>query len=107
MGTREFIIYLNLETRLDRYRHYHVWRENEIIEFSIQYEALIEGRWHAIIRYDTAHGQPHRDTLHADGSVTKDWFTLYRMAEVLTIGQRDIMENWPFYRERYENEMML
>jgi hypothetical protein len=29
----------------------------------------------------------------------------YSNAEVLTIGQRDIMENWPAYRARYERGM--
>jgi len=105
MGEREFMIYLDPEQRLNRYRHYHVWEHGSIVEFRIQYEALIEGKWHAIVRYDSAHGKPHKDTLHPDGLQTKEWLTFYSNAEVLTIGQRDIMENWPAYRARYEREM--
>jgi len=105
MGDREFLIYLDPEKRQNRYRHYHAWEGNQIIEFRIQYEALIVGEWYAIVRYDTAHGQPHKDTLHPDGTETKEWFTLYNNAEVLTIGQRDIMENWPAYRELFEREI--
>ena len=105
MGQREFMIYLDPDKRLNRYRHYHVWEQSSIIEFRIQYEALIEGKWHAIVRYDTAHGGSHKDTIHPDGSETKEWFTFYDNAEVLTVGQRDIMGNWPAYRARYEREM--
>jgi hypothetical protein len=102
MGEREFMIYLDPEERLNRYRHYHAWQQGSIVEFRIQYEALIEGEWRPIVRYDSTHGSPHKDTLYPDGSETKEWFTLYSNAEVLTIGQRDIMENWPMYRVRYE-----
>ena len=104
MGEREFIIYLDPETRLNRYRHYHIWEGNEIVEFRIQYEAFLDGEWRPIVRYDTAHGKPHRDVLHPDGKETKEWFTLYSSAETLTIGQRDLIENWQKYRAAYERE---
>lgn len=31
-----------------------------VLEFSVQQEVVIEGRWHKIIRYDNAHRQAHR-----------------------------------------------
>jgi hypothetical protein len=65
---------------------------------------LIDGHWHPIVRYDSAHQTPHRDLIYADGSATKDWFRVYTLAEVLTIGQRDIMENWNAYRKQFEKE---
>jgi len=105
MGKREFTIYLDSGKRLNRYRHRHVWQQGSIVEFRIQYEALIGERWYTIVRYDNAHSKPHKDTLHPNGSETKEWFTLYSNAEVLTIGQRDIIENWPTYRARYERGM--
>jgi hypothetical protein len=105
MGEREFTIYLDPGRHLNRYRHYHIWERGRIVGFRVQYEALIEGKWYAIVRYDSAHGRPHKDTMHPDGSETKEWFTFYSNAEVLTIGQRDIIENWPSYRARYEREM--
>ena len=40
-----------------------------------------------------------------DGSQTKDWFEGYSIDEVLTIGQKDIMENWLTYRKRFLKEM--
>ena len=105
MGEREFVIYLDPDERLNRYRHYHIWEGRVIVAFRIQFEAFIEGRWHAIVRYDTVHDRPHKDVIHPDKSETKEWFDLYSRAEVLTIGQRDVMENWPTYRLQYESEM--
>jgi len=104
MGEREFLIYLDPDQRHNRYRHYHVWEGNKVAEFRIQYEALIAGEWIVIVRYDTAHGRPHRDVMQPDGTEIKEWFDLYSIGEVLTIGQRDIMENWPAYRGRFEKE---
>lgn len=105
MGEREFVIYLDPDKRHNRYRHYHVWEDNRIIEFRVQCEALIDGEWYPIGRYDTAHGKAHRDLIHVDGSETKEWFSVYTVAEVLTIGQRDIMENWHSYRKQFEKEL--
>lgn len=98
------MIYLD-EAQENRYRHRHVWERNQVTEFTIQYESLISGQWHSILRYDTAHGQPHRDLLHPDGTQTKEMYPNYRNAEVLTIGQRDIIENWPTYLATYQKEM--
>jgi hypothetical protein len=105
MGQREFLIYLDPPTRKNRYRHYHAWEGKQITEFRIQYEALIENQWFSIVRYDSAHGRPHRDVMRPDGSETKEWFEAYSSAEVLTFGQRDIMENWPRYRQQFEKEL--
>ena len=43
MGEREFLIYLDPETRLCRYRHYHVWQGTQIVEFRIQLEITVAG----------------------------------------------------------------
>jgi len=105
MPEREFLIYLDPETRSCRYRHYHSARGRKISGFRIQLEILADGEWHPIVRYDTAHGKAHRDILHFDGTQTKDWFESYSIEEVLTIGQKDIMENWLTYHRRFLKEM--
>ena len=93
------------EAQENRYRYWHVWEQGAIVEFRIQYETIIEGHWHPVVRSDSAHGRPHRDILHPNAPVTKDWYTGYRNADVLSIGQRDIVTNWPTYRAKYEREM--
>ncbi len=75
------------------------------MEFRIQLEILLDDEWRAAVRYDTAHGKPHRDILRPNGDQTKDWFEGYSITEVLTIGQKDIMENWQSYRDRFVKEM--
>lgn len=104
MNETSFVIYLD-ETSENRYRHWHVWVRGKVTEFVIQYEAFIAGRWHPILRYDSAHDEPHRDLLHPDGTQTKEMYPNYSNAEVMTIGQRDIIENWPIYRVAYQKEM--
>lgn len=77
----------------------------KIVEFRIQLEIFVDKEWYAVVRYDTAHGKPHRDILHPNGEQTKDWFEGYSVEDVLTIGQKDIMDNWLAYRDRFIKEM--
>ena len=107
MGEREFLIYLDPETRLCRYRHYHVWQGTQIVEFRIQLEIMVAGVWCPVVRYDTAHGKPHRDILHPNGRQTKEWLEGFSTSDALTFGQKDIMENWNSYRDRFLKEMSL
>lgn len=88
MTEREFLIYLDPETRLCRYRHYHVSNAREIVEFRIQLEILVDEEWYPVVRYDTSHGSPHRDILHPNGEQTKDWFEGYSVAMFLPSGRR-------------------
>lgn len=104
MGEKEYIHYLS-PSRLDRFRYYHSLERGRITRFRIQYEAFISGEWRAIVRYDTAHGWPHRDLLHPNGRQDKRTFRGYSREEVLVLGERDIKANWRRYRAAYEQEM--
>jgi hypothetical protein len=104
MGEKEYLYYFTPE-RKDRFRYYHDLVQGRIVRFRIQYEARIGEVWYAIVRYDTAHGRPHKDILHPDGSQEKVGFYGYAKEEVLTLGERDIKANWQRYRARYEKEM--
>lgn len=89
----------------NRYRHRHVLEGNHSIEFSVQYEAYLSGKWRAIVRYDSAHGYAHRDLLHPDGAGTKTTFHGWDYAQVLTYGERDLKQNWRAYRANYLKQM--
>lgn len=104
-GEKGYTVYLSPE-RADRFRYYHCFERGKIIHFRIQYEALIDEEWHPIVRYDTAHGRPHKDVLHPDGTQDKHEFYGYSREDVLTIGERDIKTNWKQYRAAYEQEKM-
>lgn len=73
--------------------------------FRVQYEAFINSEWRPIVRYDTAHGFPHRDLLHPRQPEDKSEYPSHSNTEVLTLGQEDIKRNWQTYRARYEKEM--
>ena len=75
-----------------------------IVSFVVQYEASLQGAWHPIVRFDTAHGFAHRDLLHPDGRVDKEpllWET-YNVA--LTLATQELKARWKQYRQRYEEE---
>ena len=104
MSVTRFIVPLQ-GSAIDRYRHYHKLERRAIKEFTIQYEAEINGKWYEIVRYDTAHGRPHKDVLHPNGTETKEEFRYYSNAEVLSYGQNDIRKNWKRHRTQFEKEM--
>jgi len=104
MGETTYVIDLTPDGE-NRYRHRHVLEKDLIVEFSVQYEAYLEGRWHPIVRYDCAHGFAHRDLIHPDGTESKTDFRYWDHAQVLTYGERDLKENWRSYRGHYVKEL--
>ena len=103
---KEYILYLSSE-RLDRFRYFHRLEHGQIVRFCVQYEAWRAGQWRLIVRYDTAHGYPHRDLLHPNATQDKREFRGYTVEEVLTLGERDLKTNWRRYRVAYERELKL
>lgn len=104
MNETEYIIDLSPEGE-DRYRHYHRVEKKRVLEFRVQYEALIEGRWYAIVRYDTAHGFAHRDVMHLRAEEMKTAMSEADYAAALTAAERDLKANWKKYREQFEAEL--
>ena len=60
MNEIEFIYGLSLDVQ-DRLRVRASKIRGRIVSFVVQYEAFIQGRWRAVVRYDTAHRFAHRD----------------------------------------------
>jgi hypothetical protein len=102
VGETNFVVFLTPD---DRIRHHHFTVKRKVREFTIQYEAFILGKWHPVIRYDTAHGFAHLDRMHPDGSVEKVPLPYWDYNEALTFAEYDINSNREWYRERYEKEM--
>jgi len=93
--------YVYLLTLNDRKRHEHVLDRGRVIQFIVQYETFIEGEWRPVVRYDTAHGFPHMDKIHSDGTVEKISLFTHDLGEALTFADQDIDENWERYKEMY------
>ena len=93
MTETTYVIALTLDGQ-NRYRHRHVWDQDRIVEFSVQYETYVAAKWHPIVRYDSAHGFAHRDLIHPDGTETQTDFRYWDYAQALTYGERDLKQNW-------------
>jgi hypothetical protein len=69
----------------------------EITEFVVQLEAWFNEEWCAVIRYDSAHGQAHKDVLDRWGrEIEKQWLPGTNN-DALTAGTADIKQNWKQY----------
>ena len=79
--------------------------DKQIVEFAVQYLARIKGEWRPIVRFDTAHGRPHMDISHPDGTQETRALNFYSYGTALTYAIRDVQQRWEFYRERYEREL--
>lgn len=75
----------------------------DLVRFMAQYEAVIAVRVYGVVRYDTAHGAPHRDTLDWQGRVrSKRMLAGFTFAEALDYAIDDIQSNWRGYRSEFQ-----
>lgn len=100
--TKEFFTAYAIDCRK---RHFHKRERNKIVEFSIQLEVLIKGKWYPVIRYDTAHRFAHCDIIHWDGKREKLAIPTLDFKDALTYADDDLNQNWNIYRERFLKEV--
>ena len=101
MPEKEFVVRLTSD---DIIRHHRFIVGGQVGWFVVQYEARIEGKWVAIVRYDTAHGFAHRDLIHPSGKIIKSKLRWQDFNEAYTYAQQDLGARWEFYRAQYEWE---
>lgn len=79
------------------------WVKNghSILEFSVQYEALINGHWRKITRYDSAHGQPHRHVYRPNGKEYKHMLIVDDINAGLTEALLMTKKNFLLMKESY------
>ena len=104
MNEIEFIYQLAADLQ-DRLRVRATKNRGRIVSFVVQYEAFIQRRWRAIVRYDTAHRFAHRDILHPDGSVEKQPLNFPSLNLAFTFAVQDLKSLWRWYRYGYEKEL--
>ncbi len=73
----------------------------------MQYEALVGGTWHAVVRYDTAHGFVHRDEFFPDGHRLKMPLPFANRNLAFTFASLELKARWPEYRARFDRKEML
>ncbi len=67
-----------------------------ITDFTIQLE-VNDDEWKPVVRYNYAHGTPHRDLIHKDKNKEKLWLHGKTLNEVFNYAKNDIMRNWNKY----------
>ncbi len=76
-------------------------RRGRVTGFVVQLEYQDGGMTYPIVRYDCAHGQPHKDTLNMTGQVVnKEWLS-YSYDRALAEAKADIMRHWQAYRDAF------
>ena len=70
--------------------------------YTAQYEALVEGTSYPVVRYDSAHGRPHRNLLDWNGAtVEKDWWDEFDLGVALNRAIDEIDDNWEAFRDSF------
>jgi len=71
--------------------------------FCWQINPAINGGYHGIVRYDSAHNCPHKDTLDIHGKVIrKVWFEWLDNRQGLNLAIKDLKDNYQFYADRFK-----
>jgi hypothetical protein len=100
VNDKEFYIYLGIQFK-DRIRVHLVKDKGEILDLVIQYEAMINGKWVAIVRYDCAHGFFHRDMLQPNGDKEKKAIETPDLKYAFAFARQDLEDRWEWYKEQY------
>ena len=100
MGNKEFIKYLD-KFSSERIRMRITVENGQVVDIVVQYETLIDGKWHAIVRYDCVHGFFHRDVLFPNGEKDKQVIEFDKLETALTYAEQDLKDRWEFYKKRY------
>ena len=100
MNEKEFYIYLG--NRLtDRIRIRFTKEGGVILDLVIQYETFVNEKWHAIVRYDCAHGFFHRDILRPNGEKEKKAIEMPDLNTAFAFARQDIEDKWKWYKEQF------
>lgn len=95
----------NFATGLDRLRIHFATESGQVVSIIvIQYEAYIDGRWRAIVRFDEAHGFFHCDVMSPTGEQEKTIQPVVNRNLALNEAIAHIKQFWRTYRGAYEVE---
>jgi len=100
MAQKSYIIWLDDRT------HIHVefaTVRGRVVSFVVRLMRIYGERVVGIVRYDTAHGMPHRDTLDSKGRlIKKDWLTDRTFEQAMVYAKDDLQVNYENYLKEFE-----
>lgn len=81
--------------------------DGRLVDFLAQYEITVDGKRVPVVRYDGSHARCHYDCYDRSGTKVEQRWLAEELStrECLTLGQRDIKENWSRHRARYFGEV--
>jgi hypothetical protein len=98
---RRIRYFINLESEEDRIRvDFETDRGLVTLLHVVQYETMIQDKWHPVARYDTAHGFIHLDLYTLHGPIKYRIF-IQNLGEALTFAVEDLKANWRLYKHRF------
>lgn len=71
-------------------------------EFSVQLEVLINGHWRVAMRFDSAHGRPHRHIFYPNGHKYREFMAAEDNNEAFTQAQAIVKKSFQEIHERYK-----
>ncbi|MBI4669175.1 MAG: hypothetical protein HY747_08315 [Elusimicrobia bacterium] len=74
-------------------------KKNKIVDLVVQLEIFLE-EWVPVVRYNYAHGIPHRDLMYAHGKKAKEYLKETNLAKILNFAIGDLKKNWVSYLKR-------
>lgn len=101
MANVKEVKFVAMLTTVDRYRHYHLRFKGNVLNFVVQYETKLNGKWYPVVRFDTGHGFAHRDLLNKEGKKVKMSLFITDYNEALTFAEHDIKTNWKIYKHLF------
>ena len=103
MGVTDWTSFLRDDLRLDVHIEYD---RGEPRRYSFQLLGYVGGEWVTLVRYDTAHGEPHRHICYPNGAVEMMPFVAVLPITFVGWVQRDIQEHAEHYLEEYGRQAM-
>jgi hypothetical protein len=88
-----------------RMRCWYKRRGKRIMQYTVQLEALHQGTWHPVVRFDNAHGFCHRDDIHPDGTQEKTAMFVGDANDTFTRAVKEVQATWEIHRNRFIREL--
>src|SRR5689334_8304039 len=92
MNTTDYVRDLDVNAR---YRVSFTTDAGDVRDFVVQLEVFHEGKWKAVVRFDTAHGFAHCDRYRPDGALKKhEPLPVTEYNEALTWATETVQSDW-------------
>lgn len=104
MSDKEFLKLISPDGE-DRLRVKIKTERGKVVNIVVQYEAMIRGAWHEIVRYDCEHGYFHRDVIYPKGRKEKQPIAIENLNDALQYAEQDLKDRWAWYKDRYRRRL--